>query len=118
MLIPGVLAFSGFSARLRNLAARLGRTWFLTIGLYVVMYLAIVFLIDLPLSYYEGYVRLHAYALSNQTLVKWFQDSFISSGGLDGRGLCPGVGSLSGAGAQPEAVVALHDDPFGSVPVR
>ena len=25
MLVPGVLAFSGFSARLRNLAARLGR---------------------------------------------------------------------------------------------
>ena len=41
------------------------------------MYLAIVFVIDLPLSYYEGYVRLHAYGLSNQTLAKWFGDSVI-----------------------------------------
>jgi STE24 endopeptidase len=80
VLVPGLLAFSGFSARLRTLAARLGRAWFVTIGLYVVMYLAIVFLVDLPLSYYEGYVRLHAYGLSNQTLGKWFGDSVIHLG--------------------------------------
>jgi STE24 endopeptidase len=80
VLLPGLLAFSGFSARLRTLAARLGRLWFVTIGLYVVMYLAIVFLVDLPLSYYEGYVRLHAYGLSNQTLGKWFGDSVIHLG--------------------------------------
>ncbi len=78
VLLPGVLAFSGFSARLRNLAARLGRSWFVTIGLYVVMYLAIVFVLELPLAYYEGYVRLHDYGLSNQTLLKWFSDSVTS----------------------------------------
>ncbi len=77
ILIPGVLVFSGFSARLRNVAARLGRFWFLTIGCYVVMYLGLVFLLELPLAYYEGYVRLHAYGLSNQTLQKWFSDSLI-----------------------------------------
>ncbi len=77
MTLPGLMAFSGFSARLRNLAARLGRVRFVTLGLYVLMYLAIVFLVDLPLSYYEGYVRLHAYGLSNQTLGKWFGDSVI-----------------------------------------
>ncbi len=75
VLVPGALAFSGFSVRLRNLAAKLGRIWFFTIGLYVVVYLAVVFLIDLPLSYYEGYVRMHAYGLSNQTIAKWFGDS-------------------------------------------
>jgi STE24 endopeptidase len=77
VLLPGVLAFSGFSARLRNLAARLGRTWFFTTGVYVVTYLAVIFLIDLPLSYYEGYVRMHDYGLSNQTFGKWFGDSVI-----------------------------------------
>jgi Zn-dependent protease with chaperone function len=77
VLLPGLLAFSGFSARLRNVAAKLGRVWIVTIGLYVVMYLAIVFLVDLPLSYYEGYVRMHAYGLSNQTLGKWLGDSVI-----------------------------------------
>jgi STE24 endopeptidase len=77
ILLPGVLAFSSFSARLRNAAGRLGRIWFFTIGLYVVMYLAVVSLLALPLWYYEGYARLHAYGLSNQTLQKWFGDSVI-----------------------------------------
>jgi STE24 endopeptidase len=78
LLLPGVLAFSGLSARLRNWARRLGKFWFLTIGLYIVLYLAIVFLIDLPLAYYQGFVRQHAYGLSNQTLGKWLQDSLMS----------------------------------------
>jgi STE24 endopeptidase len=77
LLVPGVLAFSGFSARLRNFAERLGKFWFLTIGLYIVLYLALVFLIDLPLSYHQGFVRQHAYGLSNQTLGKWLRDSLI-----------------------------------------
>jgi STE24 endopeptidase len=79
LLLPGVLAFSGFSARLRNLARRLGKSWFFTIGIYIVLYLAIVFLIDLPLSFYQGFVRQHAYGLSNQTFGKWLRDSLIGS---------------------------------------
>ena len=47
-------------------------------GLYVIMYLAIVFVLELPLAYYEGYVRLHAYGLSNQTIQKWLGDSVTS----------------------------------------
>ena len=118
VLLPGLLAFSGFSARLRNVAARLGRVWFFTIGLYVVMYLAIVFLVDLPLSYYEGYVRLHAYGLSNQTLGKWFGDSVIRLAISMVGGLRSGLGSLSFACSQPEALVVVHDDAFGTVSVR
>jgi Zn-dependent protease with chaperone function len=78
ILVPAVLAFSGLSARLRNLARRLGRFWFFTIGLYVIMYLAVVAVLDLPLHYYEGFLRLHDYGLSNQTLGKWFSDAAIS----------------------------------------
>jgi STE24 endopeptidase len=77
LLLPGFLAFSGLSARLRNLARRLGKLWFLTIGFYIVLYLAIVFVIELPITYYQGFVRQHAYGLSNQTLGKWLRDSFI-----------------------------------------
>ncbi len=75
ILLIGGLAFSGLSARLRTMAQRIGGNAFLTIGIYVVLYLAVVFAIDLPLSYYEGFVRLHAYGLSNQTLAKWTTDS-------------------------------------------
>ena len=77
LIVPGVLAFSGLSARLRNLARRLGRGWFLTIGLYMIMFLAIMYVIDLPLSYYQGFVRQHAYGLSNQTLARWLRNSVV-----------------------------------------
>jgi Zn-dependent protease with chaperone function len=73
--LPAVLACSGLSARLGKVARRLGRVWFFTIGVYVVMYLAVVFVLELPLAYYEEFVRLHAYGLSNQTLGKWLGDS-------------------------------------------
>ncbi len=75
--VAGGLAFSGASARLRNLARRVGRNAFLTVGVYIVLYLAAVFAISLPLSYYEGFVRLHSYGQSNQTLAKWLTDTVI-----------------------------------------
>jgi len=78
LLIPGIIAFSGASARLRSLAQRLGRNWFLTIGLYMLMFLPILFVVELPLSYYQSFVRLHAYGLSNQTLAKWLGDALKS----------------------------------------
>jgi STE24 endopeptidase len=66
---------SGFSARLRDWARRVGRPWFFTIVVYFVLFSIITFVIGLPLSYYEDFVREHAYGLSNQTLTKWWSDS-------------------------------------------
>ncbi len=80
LLVPAVIAFSGLSVRLRNLAQRIGRWWFFTVGLYVILYLGLVFLIDLPLDYFEGFVRQHAYGLSNQTFAKWLGDAFLELG--------------------------------------
>ena len=39
-----------------------------------------MFVIDLPLAYYLGFVRQHAYGLSNQTLAKWSTDAFLRLG--------------------------------------
>lgn len=80
LLVAGGLAFSGFSARLRDRARRIGRNGFLTIGIYAVLYLAVVFAINLPVSFYEGFIRLHAYGLSNQTLGKWLHDAGVGLG--------------------------------------
>ncbi len=79
-LIPALFLFTGFSARIRDWARRIGRGWFFTIGIYFAIFSILSFLIDLPLSYYLGYVRQHDYGLSNQTLGKWFQDAVISLG--------------------------------------
>lgn len=87
LLVPAVFLFTGFSARLRTAAGRIGRNWFFTIVVYFVLFLILSFLIDLPLSYFGEFVRPHAYGLSNQTFGKWFGDSL--------KGLM--VGTIAGA---------------------
>ncbi len=74
LLVPGVILFTGFSGKLRNGARRIGRNWFFTIVVYFALFLLIAFLVGLPLSYYVGFVRPHAYGLSSQTFGKWFGD--------------------------------------------
>jgi len=74
-LIPIAFVFTGFSARLRDLAHRVGRNWFFTLVVYFVFFALINFVIGLPWSYYTEFVRQHDYGLSNQTLGKWFSDS-------------------------------------------
>jgi Zn-dependent protease with chaperone function len=74
--LPAVVLFSGVSARLRNLAARGGKRWPITVAIYVPLYLLLTALVSLPIDYYQGFVRLHAYGLSNQSLAKWAGDNF------------------------------------------
>jgi Zn-dependent protease with chaperone function len=74
LLIPALFLFTGFSARIRDWAMRIGKWWFFVIGIYFTIFLLINFVIDLPLNYYQGFARQHAYGLSNQTLGKWFSD--------------------------------------------
>jgi Zn-dependent protease with chaperone function len=78
LLIPALFLFTGFSARIRDWAQKLGKKWFFVIGIYFAIFTIINFVIDFPLSYYVGYVREHAYGLSNQTFGKWFGDSLKS----------------------------------------
>jgi STE24 endopeptidase len=75
ILIPVLFLFTGFSARIRSWAVKIGRKWFFIIGLYFILFTLLNFLIDFPLSYYQEFVRQHAYGLSNQTISKWFGDS-------------------------------------------
>jgi STE24 endopeptidase len=75
LAIPLVFLFTGFSAWLRNVAHRIGRRWFFTVALYLVLFALVSFVVDLPLAYYEEFVREHAYGLSNQTFSKWMGDS-------------------------------------------
>ena len=74
LLLPGVILFTGFSSKLRDLARRIGRYWYFTIVIYFILFVLITFVINLPLSYFTGFVRAHAYGLSNQSFGKWFGD--------------------------------------------
>jgi STE24 endopeptidase len=76
-LLAAIL-FTGLSAKLRSLAQRIGRRWFFTIVVYFALFTVLTFLITLPLTYYEEFVRQHEYGLSNQTLQKWWTDSLTA----------------------------------------
>ena len=74
LLLPSLILYFGVSARMRDWATRRGRKWIIAIALYFIAFTVITFLADLPLSYYQGFVREHAYGLSNQTFGKWARD--------------------------------------------
>ncbi len=85
--VPAILLWSGLSAKMRNLAARVSQRFYPQLVVYFVLYAVIGWVADLPFSYAFGFVRQHAYGLSNQTLAKWASDS--------GKGLM--VGLVGGA---------------------
>src|SRR5262249_7088354 len=74
LALPALILFSGFSAELRTLAHRAGRNWLGTIVVYFVLLRVIIFVVELPMSYYAGFIRPHSYGLSNQAFSKWAGD--------------------------------------------
>jgi len=80
LFVPAVILFTGLSGRMRDLARRVGRTWYGTIAAYALLYLGLTYLIDLPIDYYLGYVRPHAYDLSRQGLGRWLATGLKSLG--------------------------------------
>lgn len=75
LLLPAALLFTGLSARLRTLASRVARgRRFRTIALYGAAYVLIQAVVFLPLSWYSGYLRQHAYGLSTESAAEWLGD--------------------------------------------
>jgi STE24 endopeptidase len=74
---PLLLLATGFSARMRDRAERIGRHWIPTVAVYALLYSVLDWLAARPLAFYGGYLRPHAYGLSNQTLAKWMRDGAI-----------------------------------------
>lgn len=74
-VVPLLLLFTGFSAKLRDFSRRIGRFWILTVAIYGVLFAIVGSLLDLPLAYYADFVREHAYGLSDQTAAKWWSDA-------------------------------------------
>ncbi|HEY0558557.1 MAG TPA: M48 family peptidase, partial [Thermoanaerobaculia bacterium] len=75
LLVPMLLLFTGLSARMRDAARAIGRNWFFTVALYGIFFVVVTTLLSLPLDYYSGFVRPHAYGLSDQAVAKWWSDT-------------------------------------------
>jgi len=70
-----VLRF-GWSAKMRDLAARFTRVPFLQDMIYWVQFLILTTILGAPLAIYEGYFREHKYGLATQTFGPWLGDQF------------------------------------------
>ncbi len=74
LALPAVLLGTGLSARLRDLARRVGRRPVPTLAIFASLYLILTAALGLPLTYYQGFVRPHAYGLSDRPLAEWAMD--------------------------------------------
>jgi len=64
----------GWSANMRDFAARLTRLAFLQDLIYWVQFMILTTLLGAPLAIYEGYIREHKYGLATQTFGPWLGD--------------------------------------------
>ncbi|MBS0446751.1 MAG: M48 family metallopeptidase [Proteobacteria bacterium] len=78
LAIAGVLLAGRNSARLRDFAQRIGRKAFFRDAIYGAIYAVAVFVLSLPLTIYQGYVREHAYGMATQTFGPWFAEQLIA----------------------------------------
>jgi STE24 endopeptidase len=75
LALPAALLFTGLSARIRTFAAGVGRGHFYpTLVVYMTVLSLLLFLVQLPLTVYVGYLREHAYGLSSQRFAKFAAD--------------------------------------------
>ena len=80
VLILGVFLFSGFSARLRDIARQLGHRRYVQVLVYFTLFSLILFAVSLPLAWYREFALEHQYGLSQQRLLDWFLDDLKDLG--------------------------------------
>lgn len=72
--VAWLLLGTRLSARMRNLAERIGRWSWLHTFLYGAQYVVVTTILAFPLSVYSGFFREHKYDLSTQTFGAWMGD--------------------------------------------
>ena len=80
LVIAALMLGGRRSARVRDWAQRVGRFAWLRDGLYGAVYGFSAALLALPLTFYRGYVREHAYGMSTQSLWDWGSEQLVSLG--------------------------------------
>src|SRR3954451_10374435 len=74
IVVAALLLWLGISARMRDIAQRWTRFRFVQTAIYVLMFLVIFTIAQFPLAVYEGFIREHAYGLSNMSFLQWLGD--------------------------------------------
>lgn len=74
ILIGALLLFTGFSARLRDIAHARAKGRYLSALLYFTLLSIVSSVFDLPLAWYSGFALEHRFGLSTQSLGAWLGD--------------------------------------------
>lgn len=77
LAISVVLLRGRRSARMRNWAQRIGRKAFLRDAIYGALFSVASFVLSLPLTIYQGFVREHDYGMATQSFGPWFGEQLI-----------------------------------------
>jgi STE24 endopeptidase len=80
LLFSAIMLFflqTRLSAHMRDWAARTIGNIHLQTLLYVLPFILITYLLQFPMSVYEGYFREHQYGLSTQTFGSWLRDQLV-----------------------------------------
>ena len=73
-VIPLLFLARGFTGKLSSISTKIGKNWYFSIVVYLFFFVILYQLLNFPLAYYAGYLRLHDYGLSMQTFEKWIGD--------------------------------------------
>jgi STE24 endopeptidase len=77
LAVMTILLGTGLSRRLRDWAERIGRRPWLSAAVYGAAFILAAYLLNLPFSVYEGFVREHQYGLSNLSFPGWLREGLI-----------------------------------------
>ncbi len=77
LAISAVLLRGRRSARMRDWAQRIGRKAFFRDAIYGALFSIASFVLSLPLTIYQGFVREHDYGMATQTFGPWFGEQLI-----------------------------------------
>jgi STE24 endopeptidase len=77
LLTSVLVLFTGLSARLRNIAYKIGRFQIPAILVYIFLFAIIDFVIGLPFAYYN-FARDQRYGLNAETFAAWFKGELLS----------------------------------------
>lgn len=77
-LVPVLILFTGFSAKLSKFSERVGKNMFLIVGIYGILYNFIDSLVNFPLEYYGGYIQSHTFGFSHQPFSSWMRNYSVN----------------------------------------
>jgi Zn-dependent protease with chaperone function len=74
VVAAAILLFSGLSARMRDIALSMGASRYLQTLVFAVLAFAAYFVLDFPLSFFDGFWLEHRFGFSNQNFGQWLGD--------------------------------------------